>query len=184
MFLRTKTWNIIAWSLLHLVDDWGKPLILQRNRSAWKPNATVGCIYLCIAWISSIIVQTSIPRRRMQARGTHQWSLSCHQWGARESGHWVATSFLRKLLPRGHQRGKWMKPRMKDVSHLINMCPTDPIQILNHKVNRAFPHSQPTEPQQTVWKIHLDAQYNMLYWTSTLLGLSTLKAWSHSPTST
>ena len=96
---------------------------------------------------------------------------------------------------------------MEDVHNLINIGPTDPIQILsqheifwrfcmcpssnifdrnkkilksvpglnskdrmstrdkanisNPKVNRS---SQPTAPQQTVWKFHLDPQYHIFHW--------------------
>ena len=38
------------------------------------------------------------------------------------------TACLHKSLPRGHQRGNWGEPWMKD---LINICPTNPIQVLN-----------------------------------------------------
>ena len=37
-----------------------------------------------------------------------------------------------------------------------------------------MPHSQPTAPQQTVCKFHLDPQYHIFHWGSTILGDSTL----------
>ena len=37
-----------------------------------------------------------------------------------------------------------------------------------------MPHSQPTALQQTVCKFHLDPQYHILHWGSTILGDSTL----------
>ena len=37
-----------------------------------------------------------------------------------------------------------------------------------------MPHSQPTALQQTVCKIHLDPQYHIFHWGSTILGDSTL----------
>ena len=46
--------------------------------------------------------------------------------------------------------------------------------IGNPKVNRGCPHSLPTALQQTVMKIHLDPQYNIFHWGSTILGVSTL----------
>ena len=36
------------------------------------------------------------------------------------------------------------------------------------------PHSQPTASQQTVCTFHLDLQYNIFHWGSTVLGVSTL----------
>ena len=39
----------------------------------------------------------------------------------------VRPACLHKLLPRGHQRGNWRKPWMKDVSNSI--CPTNTIQV-------------------------------------------------------
>ena len=62
-------------------------------------------------------LQTSIPR-------------TPGKWGARFSGHWVATSmFVLKLLSRGHQRSNWRKPRIKEISTWINICPTNPIKV-------------------------------------------------------
>ena len=76
-------------------------------------------------------------------------------WGACFSGHssnghpqancmhssmgtGYAPACLHKLLPR-HQRVNWRIPRMKDVSNLINICPTNPIQVLNsHEIFRGF----------------------------------------------
>ena len=43
----------------------------------------------------------------------------------------VTTEYLNKLLPRGHQRGNWRKPRVKQVFNLINSCPTNLILLLN-----------------------------------------------------
>ena len=37
-----------------------------------------------------------------------------------------------------------------------------------------MPHSQPTALQQTMCKFHLDPQYHIFYWGSTILGDSTL----------
>ena len=37
-----------------------------------------------------------------------------------------------------------------------------------------MPHSQPTALQQIVCKFHLDPQYNISHWGSTILGDSTL----------
>ena len=37
-----------------------------------------------------------------------------------------------------------------------------------------MPHSQPTAPQQTACKFHLDPQYHIFYWGSSILGDSTL----------
>ena len=37
-----------------------------------------------------------------------------------------------------------------------------------------MPHSQPTAPQQTVCKFHLDPKYHIFHWWSTILGDSTL----------
>ena len=40
--------------------------------------------------------------------------------------------FYNKLLPRGHQRGNWhRRHRMDDVSNFINICPANPIKVLN-----------------------------------------------------
>ena len=62
--------------------------------------------------------QTSIPHRPMQVRCTLQWSLT----------EWLSAC-LNKWLPRRHQRGNWRKPQMKDVSNLIDSCPTISIQV-------------------------------------------------------
>ena len=65
-----------------------------------------------------ISFQTSIPHRP-------------GKWGARFSGQWVATSmFVLKLLPRGHQRSNWRKPRIKEISTWFNICRTNPIKVL------------------------------------------------------
>ena len=42
------------------------------------------------------------------------------------------------------------------------------------KFNEVVPHSQPTASQQTVCKFHLDPQYNIFHWGSTILGGSAL----------
>ena len=42
------------------------------------------------------------------------------------------------------------------------------------KWTEVVPHSQPTAPQQTVLKIHMDPQYNIFHWGFTILGASTL----------
>ena len=42
-----------------------------------------------------------------------------------------------------------------------------------------MPHSQPTARQQSVCKFHLDHQYHISHWGSTILGDSTLWCWSH-----
>ena len=42
-----------------------------------------------------------------------------------------------------------------------------------------MPHSQPTEPQQTVCKFHLDPQYHIFHWGSIALGDSTLCKYAH-----
>ena len=122
------------------------------------------------------------------------------------------------LLPKGHHREIWRKPSIEDVSNLISISPTNPIEILNlhgialkilfcssyifdinesidagsgahgkdrkycrdranivnPKVAKVVPHSQPVAPQQTVRKIHLDPQYNIFHWGSTIKGVSTL----------
>ena len=50
----------------------------------------------------------------------------------------------------------------------------DITNIGNPKVNRGCPPTQPTAPQQTVWKIHLDLQCHILHWGSTIPSASTL----------
>ena len=55
----------------------------------------------------------------------------------------------------------------------------DKANISNPKVNRGSAYSQPTTSQQTVCKFHLDPQYHIFHWGSTILGDSTLW-WAHS----
>ena len=42
------------------------------------------------------------------------------------------------------------------------------------KQTEVVPHSQPTASRRTVCKFHLDPQYNIFHWGSTVLGVSTL----------
>ena len=48
---------------------------------------------------------------------------SCKR-GACFNGHWVTTSMLLLLLSRPRQRGAEENPKWKNVSNLINICPT------------------------------------------------------------
>ena len=47
--------------------------------------------------------------------------------------HWVtewSPACFYKVLPRGHQTGNQREPQMEEVPNLINICPTNPIQVL------------------------------------------------------
>ena len=50
----------------------------------------------------------------------------------------------------------------------------DKANISNPKINRDCPPLKPTIPQQTVRKFHLDPQYNIFHWGSSILGVSKL----------
>ena len=52
----------------------------------------------------------------------------------------------------------------------------DKSNIGDPKVNRGRPPLTSTAPQQTEMKIHLDTQYNILHWGSTMLEVATLWA--------
>ena len=73
------------------------------------------CTWFAIAHIGSMSFQTSLPHRPLQVRCTLQRWLSVYQ---------------HKLLPRGHHRDNWRKPRMK-IKFQLNIYPTKPIQVSN-----------------------------------------------------
>ena len=77
------------------------------------------CVPLLKAHITPISSQTPIPHRLWQVGCTLQWSLM--------SGH----QHVCKSYHKRHQRRNWRKTRMEDVANLINICHTNPIQVLN-----------------------------------------------------
>ena len=76
--------------------------------------------------------------RNMVRAMVHYVTISHKPFGLKQASEVYASvvtesppACLHKLRPRGHQSGNWRKPQMKDVSNLINICPTNPIQVLN-----------------------------------------------------
>ena len=80
-----------------------------------KTRSNNKVILICLAHIAPISFQTSI---------TQTWANDVHASVVTER----PLARLHKLLPRGHQRGNWRKPRVKQIN-LINICPKTPFKF-------------------------------------------------------
>ena len=122
----TSSWLPLAHSkhhTYHQVTVMNKQQKKQRNKQQKKQSIKTRCLWVVfvahIAQIAPVNFHTSMPHRS-PASEVHASVVTERPPGC-----------LHKFLPRGHQRGNWRKPWMKDVSNLINICHTNPSQVLN-----------------------------------------------------
>ena len=81
--------------------------------SGWVNNQEAGDLRGHRAHYAATVMQTTASE--VHASVVTEWPPAC----------------LHELLPKIHQSGNWRKPQMKDVSNLISICPTKPIQVWN-----------------------------------------------------
>ena len=140
------------------------------------------------------------PRQWSEVRGTLQWSLSGHQdvcisyplEGKRQhkkTQNWRSSKLNQYLSYKPHSSFKptWIcfedfvcvfqmvlltKNMLVLEAHNKDRKSTrDKENICSPIVNRGCP---PLTANRRLWKIHLDLQYNIFHWGSTILGVSTL----------
>ena len=75
-----------------------------------------------IAQIGPLSFQAAIEHNTRQVRWAQLHASVVTEW---------SPACLHKQFPRDHHRGNYRKPQMEDVHNLINIGPTNPIQILN-----------------------------------------------------
>ena len=134
----------------------------------WSPS---GHQYVCISY-------SQLDIRRQLKKTMNRRCFQLHQYLSYKSySSFKPTCIFLKISCMSFKWYFWKKKKSMLVLGLDSInrkSVKDKANIGNPKVNRGCPHSLLTALQQTVMKIHLDPQYNIFHWGSTILGVSTL----------
>ena len=77
------------------------------------------CVFCTdIAWTTTVTQRTAVPRT------SFHYCLCV-------SADWVATAVFSFITPHRTSKDDWRKPQIEDFSNLIDICRTNPIQVLN-----------------------------------------------------